>query len=210
MKIIPAILVPTFEEFEKQINRLSPIFDLVQIDVMDGEFVPNKSFEDIEKINQISQLPGLELHLMVAHPLEEIKKWEKIKNIKKIIFHVESDDDPIAVASAISGRCSQTGIAINPETPLSAIEPYLDYVNEVLFLTVHPGTQGAEFLPGVGEKIKELADKPGHPIIGADGGITENNIGDVKSWGADLFCVGSAITKSDNPENVCKALISKL
>lgn len=194
--IIPAILVSSFDEFKKQVTLLSPHFSVVQIDVMDGEFVRNKSFEEIDKINELADLPDFELHLMVKHPLEEIKKWEKIKNIKKIIFHVESDDDPMIVAGAVSGRCSQTGIALNPETPLAVIEPYLDRVNEVLFLTVHPGEQGSKFLPEVGEKIRELASKPNRPLIGVDGGVNEKNIAEVKSWGTEIFCIGSALTKA--------------
>ncbi|MCX6781872.1 MAG: hypothetical protein NTW66_02035 [Candidatus Magasanikbacteria bacterium] len=208
--IIPAILVSSFNEFKKRVTLLSPYFSLMQIDVMDGEFVRSKSFEEIEKINELANLPDFELHLMVTHPLEEIGKWEKIKNIKKIIFHVESSDDPAVVAGAISGRCSQTGIAINPETPLAAIEPYLDRINEVLFLTVHPGEQGAKFLPEVGKKISELSLRPNRPLIGVDGGINENNIAEVKSWGAEIFCIGSALTKADDIGAVYNNLSKKI
>ena len=199
--IVPAILVPTFDQFAEQAKRLAPFFKLVQIDVMDGEFVDNKSFEDIEKINELTDLPDLELHLMVKHPLDEIEKWKSVKNIKKIIFHIESDDDPTAVCDAIGGICSQTGIALNPETPLSSVLPYLNRINEVLFLTVHPGHQGAKFLPEVGDKIKELAAIPNHPLIGVDGGINENNIAEVKSWGAEMFCVGSLLTRAIDIDN---------
>jgi ribulose-phosphate 3-epimerase len=208
--IVPAILVKTFEEFSSQIQKLAPFFKLVQIDVMDGEFVDNRSFDDIEKINELPNLPDLELHLMVKHPLVEIAKWKSVKNIKKIIFHIESDDDPSAVCDAIGGICAQAGIALNPETPLSAVLPFLDRVNEVLFLTVNPGRQGNPFLPEVGEKIKELAVVPNHPLIGVDGGINETNIAEVKSWGAEIFCIGSLLTRSDNIPAALKAINSKL
>ncbi len=208
--IIPAILVSSFDEFKKQVALLSPHFPLIQIDVMDGDFVDNKSFEEINKINELDNLPDFELHLMVRHPLEEIKKWEKVKNIKKIIFHIESDDDPTIVSAAISGRCCQAGIAINPETPLSAIEPYLDNVNEVLFLTVQPGKQGAMFLPEVGIKIRKLARRQNRPLIGADGGINADNIADIKSWGAEIFCIGSALTKTNNVEESYNNLLSQI
>lgn len=208
--IIPAILTTDFEEFKSQLERVSPFFPLVQIDVMDGEFVANKSFEEIDRINEIPNLPDFELHLMVSHPLEEIKKWENIKNIRKIIFHVESADDPLQVLGAISGRCSQAGIALNPETPLSDVEPYLDRANEILFLTVHPGQQGAEFLPKVGSKIAELSARPNRPLIGVDGGITPQNIAEVESWGVDVFCIGSALTLSQNIETAVTELQTAL
>ena len=208
--IIPAILVPTFDQFAEQAARLAPFFKLVQIDVMDGEFVDNKSFEDIEKINELPNLSDLELHLMVKRPLDEIAKWKEIKNIKKIIFHVESDDDPNAVCDAIGGICSQAGIALNPETPLSAVIPYLDRVNEVLFLTANPGRQGNPFLPEVGEKIKELAAIPNHPLIGVDGGINERNITEVKSWGAEIFCIGRLLSMANDVKTSFEILNSKI
>lgn len=208
--IIPTILVPTFDEFSLQIEKLFPLFKLVQIDVMDGIFVDNKSFDDVDKINQIANLPDLELHLMVEHPLHEIEKWEKIKNVKKIIFHIESKDDPIAVCNSISGICSQSGIALKPGTPLTAVNPYLDRVTEVLFLAVNPGRQGNPFLPEVGDKIKELAGRPVRPIIGVDGGINEKNIGLVRAWGAEIFCVGSALTGAKNLKKVYNNLLKQL
>jgi len=197
-KIIPAILVPTFDQFKIQINRLAGLFELVQIDVMDGEFVPNKSFEEIEKITEIKKLPDLELHLMVKHPMAELEKWAEIKNIKKIIFHIESDENPSQTINFARGKCWQTGIAINPETTIKKIMPYLPMVNEVLFLTVNPGKQGSPFLPEVGEKIKEFAKLDPRPLIAVDGGINESNIAEVKSWGAEIFCVGSYLTMAED------------
>lgn len=197
-QVIPAILVPTFEQFKEQINRLREFFDLVQIDVMDGEFVPNKSFEEIDKINEIKNLPDLELHLMVKHPLRELEKWDRIKNIKKIIFHIESSDNPNEIINFARGKCWQVGIAINPETTIDKIVPYLQKINEVLFLTVNPGKQGSAFLPEVGEKIKEFAKLNHRPLIAVDGGINENNITEVKTWGAEIFCVGSYLTMAED------------
>ena len=196
--IIPAVLTNSFEEFKKQITLLSPIFDLIQIDIMDGEFVDNKSFEDTDRINEIENLPDLELHLMVNHPLAEMEKWTNVKNIKKIIFHLESLDDPLSVIDAIHGRCSQTGIALNPETPLENVLPYLDRVNEVLFMTVHPGHQGAVFVPEVKNKILDFTKLENRPLCAVDGGINEKNIAEVKSWGVEIFCIGSVLTKAED------------
>ncbi len=208
--IVPTILVPTFEEFKMQIQKLSPVFKLIQIDVMDGIFVDNKSFDEIEKINEIDNLPELELHLMVENPIAEIEKWRDIKNIKKIIFHIESKDNPNETISTITGICSKAGIALKPETPLSAIEPYLERINEVLFLAVNPGHQGNPFQPEVGEKVKELTRRSVRPIIAVDGGINENNIAEIQSWGVEIFCIGSALTQADDVESAYKSLNSKL
>lgn len=195
-KIVPAILVNDFEELKKQISSLAPIFSLVQIDIMDGEFVSNKSFDEVERMDEIENLPEIELHLMAKHPLKEMEKWEGVKNVKKIIFHIESEDNPEAVIAKINGRCALAGIALNPETPLSAVKPYFQSIHEILFMTVNPGKQGAPFVPEVEEKIKEAAALPEHPLIAVDGAITEKNIAEIKSWGVDVFCVGSALTQA--------------
>ncbi|PIT88505.1 MAG: hypothetical protein COU29_01845 [Candidatus Magasanikbacteria bacterium CG10_big_fil_rev_8_21_14_0_10_36_32] len=198
-QIIPTILVTTFDEFTEQIKKLKK-FPLTQIDVMDGEFVDNKSFEEIEKINQLDNLPNFELHLMVKHPLTEIEKWSAIKNIRRVIFHIESDDNPTAVLEKINGHCWQAGIAINPETPLETIEPYFNRVNEILFLTVHPGHRGGSFIPEVKNKIEEFIKIKNRPLCAADGGINKNNIIELKNCGVEIFCIGSALTMSDNVE----------
>lgn len=208
-QIIPTILVPTFDEFAGQIKQLEN-FPLVQIDVMDGEFVDNKSFEEIEKINELKNPPDFELHLMVRHPLAEIEKWAKIKNIRRVIFHIESDDKPAEVLSRITGRCCQVGIALNPETPLSAVEPHLKKICEVLFLTVHPGHRGAAFIPEVENKIKEFTQIKNRPLCAVDGGVSKNNIAELKNCGVEIFCIGSALTQSDDVKKTYQELINLL
>ena len=198
--IIPAILSKKWDDFEKQAQTLSNKFPTIQIDVMDGIFVPNKSFADIEKINNLDLPINWELHLMVAHPLAEIEKWQDIKNIKRVIFQIESQDDPQAVIAAIRRNCWQVGVAINPETPITAINAILEQIDEVLFLTVHPGQQGAQFLPEVVEKIQHFhqelqAKNNQHITIAADGGINDQNISSLQDAGVENFCVGSAISK---------------
>lgn len=202
-KIIPTILATTYTQFEEQFKKVSPFFDLIQIDVMDGTFVNNQSFANIGDINDINLETKFELHLMVEHPIKEIKKWENVKNIVRIIFHIESKDNPEEVIKTIKNLGAEAGIALNPETDTNTIEPYTNQINEVLFLTVHPGKQGANFLPNVGKKIsnfKLLITNFGKmkPMIAADGGINTNNIKQVQNWGVDTFCIGSAIIMAED------------
>ncbi|TAN33776.1 ribulose-phosphate 3-epimerase [Patescibacteria group bacterium] len=213
--IIPTILVSSFDEFATQAKKLKGVCDYAQIDVMDGVFVPNKSFGDIEKINGLKSGLKWELHLMAADPLAEMEKWKEVKNVFRVIFHIETADDPEKIIAAIHGNCWQAGIALNPETPLSAIEPYLNLVDLVLFLTVRPGKQGAKFLPEVKEKVKTLVSLPlleggqgrGYrPLIAVDGGIKSSNIAEIKSWGVDIFCVGSALVMAKDIKKTYKEL----
>ncbi len=198
--IIPAILVDNFEDFKKQTAKITAVFPLAQIDVMDGEFVAGRSFGEIEKINDLKSPLQWELHLMVKNPLVELEKWTEVKNIQRVIFHIESADDPQIVINFIRGKCWGVGLAIKQETPVEKILPYTALVDEILFMTVHPGAQGGQFLPEIGEKIQKFLASQGnnHPIIAVDGGINTKNIAMVKSWGVENFCIGSALVRSEN------------
>ncbi|MFA5062423.1 MAG: hypothetical protein WC526_04730 [Patescibacteria group bacterium] len=189
--IAPAILVSNFNDFEDQVKQLEGIFEYAQIDVMDGIFVTNKSFSEIEKINGLGSALKFELHLMTEHPLQEIKKWKGVKNVFRVIFHIEAKDDPTETIKTIQENGWQTGICLNPETPLTAIEPYYKLVDTILFMTVHPGKHGAPYLPEVSEKIKEYSGWPNRPKCAVDGGIDEKNMEELKSIGVEIFNIGS-------------------
>lgn len=218
MEIIPAILVPTYKELTKQLKKIQHLFAYVQLDIMDGEFVNNKSFNHEENTdltdffnknltdNILTANLKYELHLMVKNPLQEIAQWQNIKNVFRIIFHIEADDGPDEVINKIRGNCWQAGIALNPDTPLKKIMPYLDKISLVLFMTVHPGQQGAIFVRGVKNKIIEFAKIPNHPLVAVDGGINQDTIREVKSWGVDIFNVGSALMLNNNIKKTLKTL----
>ncbi|MCX6780071.1 MAG: ribulose-phosphate 3-epimerase, partial [Candidatus Magasanikbacteria bacterium] len=153
--IIPAILVQTFSEFEQQAKKLS-FSPIIQIDVMDGRFVPNKSFEEIDKINGLNLKTEWELHLMVEHPIAELEKWKDVKNIFRVIFHLECLDDIEKTIEAIKKYGFEAGIALNPKTPVEKIHNFLKDIEVVMFMTVYPGRQGAPFVPEVEKQVKKL------------------------------------------------------
>ncbi|MFH1291943.1 MAG: ribulose-phosphate 3-epimerase [bacterium] len=212
MKIVPTILVDNYDQLEKQLKQVERLFDYIQLDIMDGDFVPNKSFNHAEEntdLNQyLNQYLNYELHLMVNHPLNELKQWKSIKNVFRVVFHIESQDDPIQVIKQIKQNNWQAGIALNPDTPIAILEPYLGQIDQVLFMTVYPGRQGSPFLPEMKSKIIEFAKIPNHPVIAVDGGINQNTIAEVKSWGVEIFNVGSALMGADNIKEAVKKLIS--
>lgn len=214
-KIIPALLHDNYADFTKKLKQVESFAEYVQIDVMDGIFVSTKSFSEINEINKLKSPAKFELHLMVEHPLDELKKWDKVQNIFRIIFHVESADDPHEVIKQIREKNWQVGIALNPDTPLEAIEPYTSLVDLVLFLTVNPGRQGAPFIPEVLEKIVKFSDnivkRATKPLIAVDGAVNMNNIVILKNAGVEIFNIGSALTMASNPEeayNEFKSILS--
>lgn len=201
--IIPAILEKTFSDFETQSKKLT-FAPLIQIDVMDGNFVANTSFTEIEKINDLNLSTEWELHLMVQYPLQEFTKWASVKNVKRVIFHIECEDNPLSTIRAARENGWEVGIAINPDTSERELLPYINSIDEVLFMTVYPGSQGAPFVPEVNEKIinfiKILESKETELTIAVDGAVNKTNILEIKNWGVNNFCVGGAITHATDPK----------
>ena len=208
-KIILTILTNDFNEFTKQAKQAEEFSDYVQIDVMDGELVDNVSFSERTEINLLNSPLKWELHLMVKHPLAELDKWKSVKNVFRVIFHIEGADDPQAVIAKIKKMGYAVGIAISPDTDIKKLCPYTcTDIDTLLFLTVVPGKQGNSFRPDVGEKIKQLPKK--RPTLAVDGSVNENTIQQIKSWGVERFYVGSALTKAPDMKIAYNNLIKKI
>jgi len=192
--IIPAIIAKSQEELEININKVKDYFDLIQLDFMDGKFVPNHS------IDFDFQLPKtnckFEAHLMVSEPIKWINKNHN--KVDMILAHVESCGYLSKVINLVKSKDKKVGLVLNPETPVSAIEGYLDDIDQVLIMTVNPGFYGSPFLAEMLDKITELRKLNPSLDIEVDGGVTDKTIGLVDKAGANMFVSGSYIVKSEN------------
>lgn len=206
--IVPAILTDNFPAFKEQLAKISEHFSSVQIDVLDGIFLPNKTFPEREELKNINSEAYFELHLMVKDPIAEIAKWQGVDSVTNTVFHIEADTDPKKCIEAIRQNNWKVGIALNPETEIEKIMPYINMVDEILFMTVHPGQQGAPFLPEILEKIKEFKKLGLNVTIAADGGINKHTIKNVVDAGAEKLYVGGAITRADDVEKAHEELIN--
>jgi ribulose-phosphate 3-epimerase len=193
--IILTVLSNSFEEFKQQAAAAAQFSDYIQIDVMDGKFVPKTSFPERNEINELGLPLKYELHLMVADPVSEMRSWQSVENVFRVLFPIEVAD-PLRSITFARKEGWEVGITLNPETPLAAAEDLLGRVDVVQFMTVHPGAQGAPFEPSVLEKIKELASRPKHPVIAVDGSVNPATIGLLKEAGVEIFNVGSFFTKA--------------
>lgn len=198
--ITPAILTDSLDKFKETISKITTHFSSVQIDVMDGVFVQNKSFSEREDLNDIESEAYFELHLMVKSPITELSTWENVSNVSSAVFHIESEVHPEECINVIKNHNWKVGIALNPETGIDKIMPYVNLVDEVVFMTVHPGQQGAAFVPEVLEKIKEFKKLNPSVVIAADGAINESTIKSVVEAGAEKLYVGSAIVAAADVE----------
>ena len=201
--IIPAILESDIKEVQRKLDLLADFSEQAQLDLMDGQFVDNKSITP-DELEQIQTELNLEAHLMVKDPVS----WLPYLNPDSFIlvyFHIEAVADPAETINQIRGYGFEAGVALNAGTPWESLENIADYIDAVLFMGIEPGFQGRELQPQVFEKIKRFAEKFPDPIISLDGGINESNIFQAEEAGVSNFCVGSAIfANGDVIENINK------
>lgn len=175
--------------------------DSIHLDVMDGHFVDNLTMGPavVDAVRPATELP-IHSHLMISNPLAFAERFAEAGS-DLIVFHVEVDDDPAAVISAIERAGRRPGIAVNPETPAASVHPYLERVDLVLVMTVHPGWGGQSFIVDVLPKITELRaeiDRRGlDAAIGVDGGVNLSTIRAAHDAGGDVLVTGSALYSTD-------------
>lgn len=205
-KIVPSILTDDESLFWEMLNKCQQFTDYVQIDIMDGEFVPSSSIGvDVLKKRSFQNVLRLEAHLMVKDPLLWLEAFKNF-GAERIIFHFEIDLDHRQVIKEINNYGMSCFLAINPDTELDEIQEVLNIVDGVLFLSVNPGFYGSPFIPHVLDKIKVFREKYPYKEIGIDGGIKKGNIKEVASYNINYICVGSAILKADDPQRAYEEL----
>jgi ribulose-phosphate 3-epimerase len=171
--------------------------DSLHFDVMDGHFVEAITVGPVavEAVRSIASAP-FHAHLMVSQPLRQARAFAEAGS-DLIVAHVEADDDPAAVVAAIHGFGRSAGLALNPETPAEAVLPYLETIDLLLVMSVHPGRGGQAFLPEVLPKMARLRDeiaRRGLSLpIGVDGGVNLDTIAAAHAAGGEVLVTGSVL-----------------
>ncbi len=196
-RVIPAILTSEPEALRTMVSQAEGFARYVQLDIMDGRFVPSHSITDRD-LATVAINVKWEVHLMVENPADSFASFKKL-GASKVIFHYEASPSPKEVISLARQLSLEVGLALNPDTPVSSILPLINKVDSVLFMTVHPGFYGSKFQPQVMDKIAEFRRSYPTFKIGVDGGINETNIAMMASSGVDDICVGSAIFLRPSP-----------
>jgi len=204
-RIIPTILVHSKKEFTPRFQKLIKFTKYIQIDFMDGKFVPAKSIS-------LKQTPSLkkykisfEAHLMVDHPKTYLKKLAQL-GFKKVIFHLESKDNPQETINKIKSLKMQPWLAINPKTPIKKTLPLTNQVKGILFMGITPGKEHQTFLPSVYKNIAALRKQKPKLKIQVDGGANEKTIPKLSKLGVNYINSGSYISSSENPKQAYKKL----
>lgn len=194
------------KEMVKLLNKTNITY--IHVDVMDGIFVSQKTF-NIKEIRTISQVSDkkLDVHLMVENPLLYIENIKDLTNIEYITIHLEINKDIKEILTKVKSYGFKTGISIKPNTNLELLLPYLEYIDLLLVMTVEPGLGGQPFILSSLNRLKEIKKliQNYNIKLEVDGGINNHTIKEVEL--ADIAVVGSYITSSNNPIDKINSLL---
>ncbi len=196
IQIAPSVLSADFAKLGEDLADIASA-DCVHYDVMDGHFVPNISFglDILKATKRATDLP-VDVHLMITNPDEMIGAFIDA-GADNVTFHMEATAHANRLIQLIHAAGRKASVAINPATPVSALEEVVEDVDMVLVMTVNPGFGGQSFIESSPAKIRRLRalceSRGAHPLIEVDGGIKASTAPLVAEAGADVLVAGSAV-----------------
>ena len=207
--LAPSVLAADFSKLGEEVKTVADAgAEYIHLDVMDGAFVPSISFgmPVIEKLRGCTD-KVFDVHMMVEEPGRYIEDVAKA-GADIITVHAEACTHLDRVIGQIKACGKKAGVVLNPATPLSELEYVLPQLDMVLLMSVNPGFGGQKYIPYVTGKIRQLRkmiDERGLNVdIQVDGGVTLDNVAELKEAGANVFVAGSAVFKGDIADNVKK------
>ena len=197
LKLTASILSLDPARMKDEVASVSPGIDAVQLDIMDGRFVGNQTY-GAEIIRSVDTALPLDVHLMVADPDTHVGSF-LAAGVAHVTFHAEAVPDTArrkVLLAAIRNGGATAGIALNPRTPVSAIDDVVDEVEVVLCMTVEPGKGGQAFIDSVLPKIESLRRARPGLSLQVDGGVNEETAARCLAAGADNLVIGSALFRA--------------
>ena len=205
----PSILAADFKVLGQEMKKTEENgAAYIHFDVMDGMFVPSISFgmPVLASIHDATE-QFMDAHLMVQEPIRYVEAFQKA-GADSVTVHLEACEDVKTTLDKIHACGMKAGLAVNPETDVKELVPYLEDVEMILIMSVHPGFGGQKFIPESLDKIREvramLNEKNLEIDIQVDGGIYVENVREVLDAGANVIVAGSAVFRGDAGENTAK------
>lgn len=211
--VAPSILAADFSELADEIRAIEKAgADWIHCDVMDGHFVDNISFGPmvVDVARKNTKLP-LDVHLMIQHPDHYLPRFVKA-GANSITVHVEPEakHDVAKTLQAIREGGCRVGLSLNPATPFESVEPFLDKIDLLLVMTVHPGFGGQSFRPEMMDKVKRAAawnkSREGKIDIEVDGGINPETARLSLQNGTHVLVAGTSIFHTKDYAEAIRAL----
>lgn len=198
MRIAPSLLAADFSVLGQEIARVQQA-DMLHIDVMDGDFVPNLSMGP-GVVAALRDKTGLffDVHLMLRHPLPYVEIFRKA-GADGITFHVECGDDPEELVEAIRACGAKPGVALKPGTSPEAVGPWGERLALITVMTVEPGFGGQELIPAPLCKIPILKARFPGAAVQVDGGVNRETAALCARAGADILVAGTAVFRAKDP-----------
>ena len=212
VKIAPSILSADFARLAEEVATVEDGgADLIHIDVMDGHFVPNLTMGPlvVRALRPHTKLP-LDVHLMIEHPDRYVDAFADA-GADYLTVQAEACVHLHRVVQAIHARGVKAGVALNPATPLHALDEILPDLDLVLVMSVNPGFGGQSFIPGTLDKLRRLRTRLEargltHIEVEVDGGVKLNNIREVHRAGGEILVSGSGIFRTPDPPGTLRAM----
>ena len=211
VEIAPSILSADFTRLGEEIAAIERGgAGVVHVDVMDGHFVPNITIglPVVRAVKRATQLP-IDTHLMITEPGRYAEQFVEA-GASMVSVHVEIDPHLHRKLAAIRKKGALAGVAINPATPLVALEEALAFADYILLMSVNPGFGGQKFIPTSLDKVRRLRQMIDNRGLGTrieiDGGIDRHNIAEIAAAGAEIIVAGSAVFNESDPAQAVREL----
>lgn len=195
--VLPSMLLCDFGDLKQEVTRLHAAdVQALHLDVMDGHFVPNLTYGPplVEAFRRLTRLP-LDVHLMIERPGQFVEEYARA-GADSLTIHIEAEADPRDTLRKIRSLGLAAGLALNPGTPLAAVEPFLKACDLLLVMSVQPGFGGQKFQPVALEKLTALRRTAPDLLLEVDGGVNNSTISPCVQAGAQLLVAGSAIFRT--------------
>ena len=211
-QLAPSILSADFTRLHEEIEAVRKGgATVLHVDVMDGRFVPNITIglPVVKSLRKATDMV-IDCHLMIVEPSQYAVQFVEA-GADMVSVHVEADVHLQRTLTAIQEAGAKAGVAINPGTPLSALDEVLPYADFILLMSVNPGFGGQSFVPTMLDKVKRLrvmiVERGLETKIEIDGGIGESNVGEVVAAGVDIAVAGSAVFGKGTPTASAEKII---
>jgi len=197
--VIPTILVQDENEFRTRWEKIKNATDMLQLDVLDDTLAPNTDWHDFGAINKLEDGPDFILHLMVKDPQKYLRSAADNKKIRGGVWHIEAPVDHAELLMFCQDKGWRCGLALNPKTNIEELEPFAEMVDEVLVLGVEPGFNARKILPHTINKVRQLKKRWPELTVSFDGGVTKENVAELREAGVSIFYAGSSIFNTQDP-----------